>query len=102
MSTRRKRPSGRPAHPTPPPPKSTVTKKAPFDTRVDTNAIGQVGRRPGSPSMPLIIGVMWVAVGVVILVTFTASWRFIVGIVCIGVGGLFIRGGLAAIVRRSR
>jgi len=102
VSTRRKPASGRPAHVPTTPTKSTSAKKSPFDTRVDTDAIGEVGRRPGSPTVPLMTGLMWVAVGIVILVTFSAGWRFVVGVVCIGVGGLFLRGGLAAIVRRSR
>jgi hypothetical protein len=52
--------------------------------------------------VPLITGVMWITVGVVIFATFTAGWKYLVGGVCIGVGGLFVRGGLAAIVRRGR
>ena len=54
------------------------------------------------PAVPLFSGIMWIVVGVVILVGFTAGWKWIVGIVCIGVGLLFVRGGLAAYVRQHR
>jgi hypothetical protein len=50
----------------------------------------------------MLAGVMWIVVGVVMLVAFTASWKWVAGIVCIGVGLLFLRGGLAAYVRQSR
>lgn len=45
---------------------------------------------------------MWIAVGIIMMVSLSAGWRFLVGAVCIGVGLLFVRGGLAAIVRQSR
>ncbi|HKA03804.1 MAG TPA: hypothetical protein VKD67_05725 [Acidimicrobiales bacterium] len=74
----------------------------PFGERVDPDRPGQVGRRPPLPAVPIMSGLMWVVVGVVILVAFTASWKWIVGIVCIGVGLLFLRGGLAAYLRQHR
>jgi hypothetical protein len=54
------------------------------------------------PAVPILSGVMWIVVGIVIIVGFTAAWKFAVGIVCIGVGLLFLRGGLAAYVRQHR
>jgi hypothetical protein len=74
----------------------------PFGERVDPEHPGQVGRRPPVPAVPLFSGVMWIVVGVVILVGFTAGWKWIVGILCIGVGLLFVRGGLAAYLRQHR
>jgi hypothetical protein len=44
---------------------------------------------------------MWIIVGVVILIWLTASWKYVVGIVAIGIGVLFARGGLAALVRQA-
>jgi hypothetical protein len=73
----------------------------PLGARINPNSPGQVGRRPPNPVVPLLTGVMWIIVGVVIVVWFDAGWRFVVGFVCIGVGGLFVRGGLAALIRRS-
>jgi len=52
--------------------------------------------------VPLASGLMWIVIGIVMMVTFSASWRFVVGAVCIGIGALFVRGGLAAYVRQSR
>jgi ABC-type siderophore export system fused ATPase/permease subunit len=51
--------------------------------------------------VPILAGAMWVVVGVVALLTFSASWRYVVGIVAIGVGLLFLRGGLTALVRQD-
>jgi hypothetical protein len=45
---------------------------------------------------------MWVGVGVVILVALTANWKWVIGVVCIGVGLLFLRGGLTAYLRQRR
>ena len=44
---------------------------------------------------------MWIAVGIVALVTFTASWKTIAGVVAIGVGVLFLRGGIMAFARQG-
>jgi len=54
------------------------------------------------PAVPVLTGLMWVCVGVVIMVWFTAGWKWIVGSVCVGIGLLFLRGGLAAYVRQHR
>lgn len=74
----------------------------PFGDRVDPDRPGQVGRRPPVPAVPIMSGLMWIVVGVVVLIWFTAGWKWAVGIVCIGVGLLFLRGGLAAYVRQRR
>lgn len=52
--------------------------------------------------VPIVSGVMWIVIGVIMMTSFTASWRYVVGAVCIGVGLLFVRGGLAAFIRQSR
>jgi hypothetical protein len=50
----------------------------------------------------MLTGLMWVVVGVVIMVSFRAGWRYVVGAVSIGIGALFLRGGLTALSRRAR
>ena len=67
-----------------------------------SNDLPQIGRRPPNPSVPMLSGLMWVVVGVVILVAFRASWHVVVGIVCIGIGALFVRGGVVAARRQTR
>ena len=61
----------------------------------------QVGRRPPNPYVPMLTGAMWVVVGVIIVVSLTADWRWVAGIVCIGVGLLFLRGGVVALIRQD-
>jgi hypothetical protein len=62
----------------------------------------QVGRRPSSSGFLLLVGVMWLAVGVVMIFTLTASWRFVPGIVSLGIGLMFLRGAGATELRRER
>jgi hypothetical protein len=62
----------------------------------------QVGRRPPNPTVPLLSGLMWFVVGCIVLFAFSAGWHIAVGIACIGVGGLFVRGALAAARRQTR
>jgi len=62
----------------------------------------QVGRRPPNPTVPLLSGLMWLVVGLVMLFAFTASWHIAVGIACIGVGGFFLRGAIIAARRQTR
>lgn len=49
----------------------------------------------------MVVGVMWLAVGLVILLTLRAPWRFIPGIVSLGIGLMFLRGGAATVLRRE-
>jgi len=44
---------------------------------------------------------MWIGAGVVALVSLTASWKLVPGIVFIGIGLLFLRGAAATVVRRA-
>ena len=62
----------------------------------------QVGRRPSNPGLLVGIAAAWIVVGIVIMVTFDAGWKFIPGIVAIGVGLMFLRGAAATVVRRSQ
>ena len=61
----------------------------------------QAGRRPSSPGKLLLLALMWIACGVYAIVALHAGWRFIPGIVFIGVGLLFLRGAAATVARRS-
>ena len=61
----------------------------------------QVGRRPSRPSFLLAVAVAWLVVGVVILTTFSAGWRFIPGVFAIGIGLFFVRAAAATVVRRE-
>ena len=63
--------------------------------------VGQPGRHPSRPGFLLLVALLWIVVGVVVLTSLDASWKFIPGVVSIGIGLLFLRGALATIARRS-
>ena len=67
----------------------------------DADTPGQVGRRPSSPLFLLIVGVGWVACGIVAFVALTASWKLVPAIFFVGVGALWIRGAVTAAARQS-
>jgi hypothetical protein len=73
----------------------------PAPARRAPDSTGQVGRRPSSPVWLLTIAVAWIACGIVALVALDASWKFVPGIVFIGIGLFFLRGAAATIVRHS-
>ena len=62
----------------------------------------QVGRRPSNPSFLALIGLVWIACGIIALVNLSAGWRIIPGIVFIGIGVFFLRGALVTMARRDR
>jgi hypothetical protein len=62
----------------------------------------QVGRRPSSPLLLLIVGLFWIAAGLVVLFQMQAGWRFVPAVVAVGVGLYFIRGSSATVLRRVR
>ncbi|MFZ0060262.1 MAG: hypothetical protein ACLQAN_02635 [Acidimicrobiales bacterium] len=62
----------------------------------------QVGRRPSAPLLLAVIGLMWVAAGVVALFVLTAGWRFVPAVVFVGVGLYYVRGASATVLRRER
>jgi len=70
--------------------------------RIDADTPMQIGRRPSSPAFLLVVSLMWIAVGIIAIASLTAWWRFVPGIVFIGIGLLFLRGASATIVRRER
>lgn len=64
-------------------------------------ALGQPGRRPSSSGLLLLIALMWFTVGVVVMTSVSASWKFVPGIVSVGIGLLFLRGAAATVARRA-
>lgn len=61
-----------------------------------------VGRRPSSPGFLAVVGVAWIACGLVELFALTASWRIAAAVVFFGIGLLFLRGASAAVLRRAQ
>jgi hypothetical protein len=62
----------------------------------------RAGRRPSNPSFLLVVGVVWIACGFVALIGMSAGWRLIPAIFFVGMGLLYLRGGLVALARRDR
>jgi hypothetical protein len=62
----------------------------------------QVGKRPSNPGFLLVLGLVWIAAGIIALFRLTAGWKLIPGIVFIGVGLLYVRGAAATVLRRSK
>jgi hypothetical protein len=98
MAARRRKPgsSGRVT------PKGGPSKLPATGKRISPDTPVQVGRRPSNPAFLLLLGVLWIAVGVVVMVAASFSWRFILGIVAIGIGLFFLRGAGATVVRREQ
>jgi hypothetical protein len=67
----------------------------------DVASLGQVGRRPSSPTTLFVIAVSWIACGVIALVGLHAAWRVIVGLVFIGIGLFFLRGAFTVVLRHE-
>jgi hypothetical protein len=61
----------------------------------------QVGRRPSSPFFLFAVAGMWIIVGVVIWMTFSATWKLVPAVVSIGVGLLFLRGAVTTVNRHE-
>jgi hypothetical protein len=61
-----------------------------------------VGKRPSSPANLLVLGVAWIACGVLAFVVLKAGWKIIPGVVMIGIGLLFLRGAFTSIARQER
>jgi hypothetical protein len=61
----------------------------------------QVGRRPSPPGLLFAIAGLWIGVGIIALVALSASWKLIPGVVFIGIGLLYLRGGLTTVARRG-
>jgi hypothetical protein len=74
----------------------------PAKRKFDPDEPVQVGRKPSSAGFLLLVSVMWVSVGIIVLLTFHASWKLIPGVFSIGVGLLFFRGFGSTVIRREQ
>lgn len=61
-----------------------------------------IGRRPSSAGFLAVVAVMWMAVGVILFLTLTTSWRLVPAILAFGIGVLFLRGAGSTVLRRER
>jgi hypothetical protein len=67
-----------------------------------TTPPAQVGKRPSNPGFLLVLGVLWFGAGIVALIALHVAWRLVPGIVFIGIGSFYLRGGIVAANRRQR
>ncbi|MCL4423638.1 MAG: hypothetical protein M1115_10855 [Actinobacteria bacterium] len=74
--------------------------KAKISGRADLGHV-QVGKRPSSPAFLAVLGVVWIAVGLVAAFGLHASWRLVPTVVAIGIGLFFLRGASATVLRRG-
>jgi hypothetical protein len=66
-----------------------------------TEPTPQIGKRPSRPGLLFLIAAMWIACGVVAILVLKASWKFIPGVVFIGIGLFYLRGTLGTIARHE-
>ena len=65
-------------------------------------ALPRPGRRPTHPGLLAAVSACWLAAGIVELVVLEASWRFVPGIVFLGLGLLYLRAAALSVLRRNR
>jgi hypothetical protein len=74
----------------------------PFD-RPDKGApLGQVGRRPSSPTKLFVFAIVYLVCGVASFFVLTGSFAVILGIVFIGFSLFWLRGASTALVRQQQ
>ena len=61
----------------------------------------QVGKRPSPPGLLFLIGAVWVVAGIVLIFALHSSWKLVPVVVSIGIGLLYIRGGITALARHA-
>jgi hypothetical protein len=61
----------------------------------------QIGKRPSNPGFLTVVGIMWVGVGVIILLTMNWSWKLVPAILAWGIGFFFLRGAAKTVIRRD-
>jgi hypothetical protein len=81
-----------------PPAKAGPVKRGPLNPDKPVT----IGRRPSSPGFLAIVAVMWLAVGVVVILTLHSTWKLVPAILAIGIGLMFLRGAGATVMRRER
>ena len=67
----------------------------------DAKPVPQVGKRPSPPALLFAIGAIWVAAGIVLVFALHSSWKLVPVVVSIGIGVLYLRGGITALARRA-
>jgi len=45
---------------------------------------------------------MWLAVGVVVVMTLSTTWKLIPAVISFGIGLMFLRGAVTTVLRRER
>ena len=99
-SNGRATPKGGPKKPTPG--KAGARNRPAKRPPLDIDKPVTIGRRPSSPGFLAIVAVMWLAVGVVVILTMQSTWKLVPAIVAIGIGLMFLRGAGATVLRRER
>jgi hypothetical protein len=49
----------------------------------------------------LVIGAIWVVAGIVMIFALRSSWKLVPVVVSIGIGLLYVRGGITALARHA-
>jgi hypothetical protein len=75
--------------------------RAPEGRPAPDRPIPQVGKRPTRPAFLAVVSLAWVLAGIFVLVSLSASWKLVPGIVFIGIGGFYARAAVATLARRS-
>jgi hypothetical protein len=69
--------------------------------RAARKPLPQVGKRPSPPALLLVIGAIWVVAGIVMIFALRSSWKLVPVVVSIGIGLLYVRGGITALARHA-
>jgi len=73
----------------------------PFERPDANRPLGQVGRRPSSPTKLAVFAVVYVAVGIASFFVLKGTLGIVIGIVFIGIGLLWTRGAATALLRQQ-
>ena len=73
----------------------------PFDKPDPNRPLGQVGRRPSSPTKLTVFAVVYIVAGVGSFFVLKGTLGVIIGIVFIGIGLLWARGAATAMLRQQ-
>jgi hypothetical protein len=74
----------------------------PFDRPDPNRPLGQVGRRPSSPTKLAVFAVVYIVCGVASFFVIGKTLGAVLGIVLIGIGLLWARGAATAMLRHER
>lgn len=74
----------------------------PFEKPDRDRPLGQVGRRPSSPTKLLVFSIVYVACGVLSFFALKGTFGVVIGVVFIGIGLLWLRGAATAKLRQQQ